>query len=363
MMAAVAIPTVPKISVKLGECAACFEPLAGEPIVMLRQNNRRSCGHYLHARCAQSRPPKGACAVCNQPFTWIEPFPQLNDAQAWFNAIDTDADGRLSMEEVVRALKATVVGLDVERFDAEIASLFVNWDANRDGAVTFDEIFREPYGLLAYARQQYPDLRGASEPPPLSDTWAWFSFWDLDRSNTLDKAEVHRALAKTFDLEKDPTKTHTMGQTLDAVWGLFDLDGNGTIDRNEFTARDGLGDTLAANLSHMRRRAYPQVVLQQRPESAFYATEPQAMPQQPIVASAVDGNAYGDALVAYASPVGSGGGQSQQQYAAVPSAPPTFDDRLPTYLPPNWEERRAPDGQIYYANNLTRHTQWERPRA
>lgn len=350
---------VPAISQRLGECPCCFEPLATEPVVMLKQRSGRHCPHYLHARCARSQPPKGACMVCNQPYVSIEPFPDISDHAAWFAAIDIDNDKRLSQPEVVAALKATVRGLDWERLSGEINGLWANWDVNGDGYITYDEIFRPNYGFLAYVQQQYAGRSAEYQPPPpLSDSFAWFTFWDTDRSNTLDKAEVHRALVKTFDLEGDPSKTTTMGSTLNAVWPIFDLDNNGTIDRSEFSSPDGLGPTLAANLAHMKRRTTAQVVVapphnvSAPPAMATVVSDYQG-DDDAIAVAVVEPVGYDNAV----QPAGYGGGAAQPSGGIEPPEPPP-----PDYLPPNWEERVTPEGQLYYSNSVLRTTQWERPR-
>lgn len=387
---------IPVTTTRLAECPLCFEPLANEPILILRQKDGRSCGHYIHERCAHKTPPQHSCCpVCGVRYTGLVKFPDISDPQAWFQAVDTDFDGRLTKDEVVAALKATCRGLDVAAFDRDIDSLWVNWDANRDGYVTIDEIFRENIGLLAYARQAYAQTRSPVDPPPLSDQHAWFTFWDGDRSNTLDKAEVHRALVKTFDLEADPSAIAAMGSTLDAVWGIFDMDNNGTIDRGEFVAPDGLGATLAANLAHMKRRVYPAFVApdqhagpyaaqpgvphatpveavaapSQHPNSyapyganaqpaTFYAGQPTSYQQQPT-ANAYGGSQQPAQFRPQPTTMASPGSARPAAQPAVVSAPrPT---EAPPYLPPYWEERLAPGGRIYYANNQTRQTQWERP--
>ena len=41
-------------------------------------------------------------------------------------------------------------------------------------------------------------------------------------------------------------------ETLRAVWGIFDTDGSGAIDRKEFMARnEGLADTLLAEMRYL----------------------------------------------------------------------------------------------------------------
>lgn len=379
---------IPVTATRLAECPLCFEPLANEPILILRQKDGRSCGHYIHERCAHRTPPQHSCCpVCGVHYTGLVKFPDISDPQAWFQAIDTDFDGRLTKQEVVTALKATCRGLDVAAFDRDIDSLWANWDVNRDGFVTIDEIFRDQIGLLAYARQAYSRTAGPANPPPLSDQYAWFTFWDGDNSNTLDKAEAHRALVKTFDLEADPSAIAAMGSTLDAVWGIFDMDNNGTIDRAEFVAPDGLGATLAANLAHMKRRVYPAVLAPDQSAGSYVAqpgvphatpVEAVAVPSQqpssyaPYGAPAQQATVYAPGSYqqnAYGGPQQPA--QFQPQVAPGPARPtvaqtvsaprPPAPGGAPPYLPPYWEERLAPGGRIYYANNQTHQTQWERP--
>jgi len=57
-----------------------------------------------------------------------------------------------------------------------------------------------------------------------------------------------RALIKTFKLSADRDKLEHMRGVVDGVWGVFDTDGNGTIDKDEFVLRDNLADTIIANL-------------------------------------------------------------------------------------------------------------------
>ena len=220
---------------RLAECSVCFEPLAGAPVVLCASRGV-SCGHYLHETCARRwRQRESRCPVCRSPFDGIDRFPAIDDPRAWFAAVDCDRSGTLSQREVVAALKATVPGLDVERFDRDILGLWRRWDLNNDGTIDFNELFKEPDGLLAYARAAFrggPRVDG--EPPPLRDGAAWFRFWDYDGSGTLDMAEVHRALVKTFAISDDHGRLNTMAETLSAVWGVFDADGNGFLDRGEF---------------------------------------------------------------------------------------------------------------------------------
>jgi hypothetical protein len=50
---------------------------------------------------------------------------------------------------------------------------------------------------------------------------------------------------------------------------------------------------------------------------------------------------------------------------SVHQSPPAVTGKVlvsgTTTLPPNWEERTAPDGRLYYIDHSTRTTTWTRP--
>lgn len=76
-----------------------------------------------------------------------------------------------------------------------------------------------------------------------------YQYWDEDNSGALDKEEVVRALLKTFRMTSDQQRVQMMRNTIDAVWPIFDDDGSGTIEREEFLKpNDGLADTIVATL-------------------------------------------------------------------------------------------------------------------
>ena len=76
-----------------------------------------------------------------------------------------------------------------------------------------------------------------------------FEYWDEDRSNSLDKDEVTRALVHTLDLGKDLNRLQAVRDCVEAVWPIFDTDGSGTIEKDEFILpNDGLADMIIATL-------------------------------------------------------------------------------------------------------------------
>jgi hypothetical protein len=80
----------------------------------------------------------------------------------------------------------------------------------------------------------------ASEKPPAeipdmrTDKNGWYQYWDEDNDGTLNREEVVRALLKTLKLTSDQGRVRQMRETIGAVWPIFDTDGSGTIDRDEF---------------------------------------------------------------------------------------------------------------------------------
>jgi len=308
-VAATAPPAPPAMIVqRKAECPICFDPLVDDAVCRMMNTQQRSCGHYIHTRCCIQFTQ---CPMCRAPFTSVADMPSIEDPGAWFAAVDSDGNGWLSRLEVLSALRATC---DVE--DLEISeSLWRQWDANGDGRITFEEIFRPQGGLLAYVHRFQRNR--LVDPPPFEDRYRWFQFWDENRTNSLDRSEVHRALVKTFDLARDLARIQTMADTLATVWCLFDDDGDGTISFDEFVRPDGFAATLSANLS----------LVPQRPQA-----QPQAQPQPQVV--------------------------TPQGHAPQPPRPPP-----PAYagLPPGWELVFTPDGRPYYVNRTTRATQWSPP--
>jgi Ca2+-binding EF-hand superfamily protein len=172
--------------------------------------------------------------------------------------VDVDGDQRLDRNEVLTVLKAQY-RLDWRKLEEHLDSLWERWDQDGSGDLAYEELFA-PEGLIAYitgeevANQFAPEeTPSRGEPPALSDAAGWFRYWDEDGNGTLDMQEVQRALMKTFKLGKEMHRVHTMRETLDAVWPVFDLDGSGEIDFDEFTSRSGLGESLAISVRQMEK--------------------------------------------------------------------------------------------------------------
>merc|ERR1712083_701689 len=104
-------------------------------------------------------------------------------------------------------------------------------------------------GLLKFIKDAFerppeelpvPDLR--------TDRNAWYTRWDEDSSGELEFEEVLRAFAKSFSISVEGIGQ--LRESLTAVWPIFDVDGSGAVDKQEFMIpRDGLADTVLATMS------------------------------------------------------------------------------------------------------------------
>lgn len=248
----------PCVAEEFAECVVCFEPLCSHRCAVLMRGGARTCRHLMHQRCAEAMQCAGRynCPECRAQFDSVQPLPSLHtgNIREWFAAVDVDGDGRLSKTEVLTVLKAQY-RLDWRALEAHIDELWATWDKDASGFLAFDEL-TAPGGLVHYVTGGHVTSTFAPPPqrasPGLHDTAEWFKYWDEDGNGSLDQQEVQRALTKTFDLGNDLQAVQTMRETLEAVWPLYDFDGNGDIDFQEFTMPGGLGETLAISVESLK---------------------------------------------------------------------------------------------------------------
>ena len=161
-----------------------------------------------------------------------------------------------SRVEVLEILKA-ICPVDWRRLETRAADLWMRWDRDGDGELSYDEVCAPQVGLLDYVKSTYARSAKSETSPPkltLETKREWFAYYDEDCSDSLEQVEVVRALVKTFQLSYNLATLEELRQTVNAVWPMFDLDGSGSIDVDEFVARDGLGDTLIASLASLTLR-------------------------------------------------------------------------------------------------------------
>jgi len=212
---------------------------------LLDGSRRRVCPHYLHMRCANALPNK-TCPMCRAAFNQTAKMPSIEeDARLWFTIVDADGNGSLSPVELIEALK-TQLPVDWKKLEEQmVPGMWAQFDPDGDGGITFDELVR-PNGVITWIKKTFPH-RDRPPCPPITSKDEWFSYWDEDDSAELDQAEAVRALSKTFKLSHDLARVRTIRETVAAVWMMFDTDGGGGIDREEFVKRDGFADTIIAS--------------------------------------------------------------------------------------------------------------------
>jgi len=253
---------------KFAECPISYEPLCNAPVgVFVDSRGARVSGHYYSLAAAQEwlASGNGMCPMTRRPVASVMAIPDVRtDPEGWFSAVDVDRNNHLSRSEAIEAIKAQFP-VDVAALDAAVSDpqhwLWQQWDSNGSGTLERNELLDKPQGLVASVQTLFAPPAGGpyggvggGTPPDISDKLAWFDYWDSpagggDSSGALDREEVLRGLLKTLRITSEPSRVQQMRSTLDAIWGIFDTDGSGTIERREFTQADGLADTIAATLA------------------------------------------------------------------------------------------------------------------
>eukprot|EP00746_Dinoflagellata_sp_MGD_P027309 gnl/MRDRNA2_/MRDRNA2_164430_c0_seq1.p1 gnl/MRDRNA2_/MRDRNA2_164430_c0~~gnl/MRDRNA2_/MRDRNA2_164430_c0_seq1.p1 ORF type:complete len:507 (-),score=125.59 gnl/MRDRNA2_/MRDRNA2_164430_c0_seq1:75-1595(-) len=240
------------LAVQHAECPISLEPLCKSSVgVFLDATGRRTSAHFFSFAAAEEWQKKnGTCPMTRKSVASVKKLPELSqDPQAWFRVVDWDGDGKLSREEIIRAMQAQL-NLDMQKVEHLIKDdgLWSRWDSDGSGFIEPGEI----HSIQEFVRR--PEFRGSEAgriPDIVKDREAWFNYWDDDEGGTLDKEEVVRALVKTLRQTESTNYglQDEMRGTLDLIWFLFDPDMDGEITKTEFLKADGLADTVIAQLS------------------------------------------------------------------------------------------------------------------
>jgi Ca2+-binding EF-hand superfamily protein len=262
------VPVLRAHSIQLAElhqeCIVCYDQLYKQPVCQLvNDESHRVCSHLFHQDCIEGwadqvrdwteeddedyYPPESRrCPMCRADFCEAVLIPDLKiDSRAWFNSLDENGDGSLTYPEIIDGLKGQVP-LDWTKIECDVDKLWIQWDKDGNGSISYEEFADEETGVFAYLMKNYPANPRADPPNLIEDYEGWFDYWDEDNSGSLDKAEVTRALIKTFRMyDMRQTEVRTI---VNAVWAGFDTDNSGTIDRHEFLAPDGLAEAFSAQM-------------------------------------------------------------------------------------------------------------------
>merc|ERR1740117_1633173 len=204
------------VGVEHAECPICYDEMHKfTSAVFVAASGKRTCSHFFHETCAREVGGGGArtCPVCRAPYASVLPIPDMRlDPKGWFRIMDLDGDGKLSLKEVAAVLKAQIP-MDWKKLETRSAEdWFKKWDRDGDGGITFQEMMHPATGILAFVRQMFPRQTAADAQPPdiQRHRLAWFDHFDEDRSGTLEKQEVVRAIVKTFGLSQDASKVKSV---------------------------------------------------------------------------------------------------------------------------------------------------------
>ena len=246
-------PAQDSTALKHAECPICFEKLHKAPVgVFLNRGGRRVSQHFFNLEAANEwlRSGSGLCPLTRQPIASVLGVPDIRaDPDGWFSAVDVDGDGRLSRREVVECLKAQLA-VDNAALDAAVEDrghwMWQQWDKDGNGYIERNELL-EPQGLAAYVRTAFHKSERELIPEISTNRTGWFEYWDEDCSGSLDKEEVVRALLKTLKLTADASRVSQLRSSIDAIWPVFDSDGSGVIEKDEFLLPgEGLADMIIA---------------------------------------------------------------------------------------------------------------------
>lgn len=241
------------------ECTLCFQQLHVKPVAGLSNSRgRRVCKHYYHSDCirkALAQSSQWHCPRCKIRFVNVHDIPDpLQDAKAWFRAVDVDNTDQLTRWEVVDALIATTP-IDGSKFSEELESLWETWDKTSSNTITLAEFLDPDEGLLHWIQEHLAHISRQALTGPIPDIRRqredWFRYWDNpanggDGTGQLTKAETVRALMKTLN----STEVEVVKSLVEALWDDFDVDNSGTIKPHEFLRPEiGLLDTVLANLN------------------------------------------------------------------------------------------------------------------
>ena len=183
--------------------------------------------------------------MCRAAYTSIIEMPDpMSSAEKWFQLVDADSSGNLTLEEVVDVVRATC-NISEDDVETLVQEKWGKWDADSSKGIEWNEF----PGLLSFIFGNLPDTAFSVTPNITGGNGSneWFDFWDEDKNGALDKDEVARALIKTFG--KNGFRTvKELQAVIESVWPLFDPDHSNTITKDEFLIRDGLADTICACL-------------------------------------------------------------------------------------------------------------------
>eukprot|EP01063_Lacrimia_lanifica_P013064 TRINITY_DN19719_c0_g1_i1.p1 TRINITY_DN19719_c0_g1~~TRINITY_DN19719_c0_g1_i1.p1 ORF type:complete len:358 (+),score=48.80 TRINITY_DN19719_c0_g1_i1:60-1133(+) len=244
------------------ECCICLDPLCkGTVAVLADGNSERVCPHYFHGACVEAATGfQGAerlCPMCRTEFSHIIEMPDpMERPDAWFCLVDVSRSGALSKQDVLNVVTATCP-VDEAELESLLDARWGDWVSD-SGGVTAAEL----PALLAFVKERLPASErrhGGRSTRPLdtipdikTQKGAWFDFWDLHGTGTLDRETTLSAIVRTLNAGQSDFVGDIL-HGLDQIWPVFAGSYISPISKDAFVDADGLGDTVVAMLMTSKR--------------------------------------------------------------------------------------------------------------
>eukprot|EP00927_Polykrikos_kofoidii_P037724 TRINITY_DN31941_c0_g1_i1.p1 TRINITY_DN31941_c0_g1~~TRINITY_DN31941_c0_g1_i1.p1 ORF type:complete len:582 (-),score=66.17 TRINITY_DN31941_c0_g1_i1:1162-2856(-) len=259
------------------ECPVCYDPLCtSRPSALVSADGKRICGHYFCLACA--RRLQSGCPLCRAQAASggrcrATPLPDIRKRPLqWFAMVDSDRDGILQQQEIVRALEASLpVDADCLRRSLESTHGFVKEVVGTSNSMQEDtnclghsrsrrhtevcginlDAFLTEGGVLEQIVQHFgrlqPTLRAGSAPVLSRDGLdKWFDFWDASADGFMSSADLLRALTTTNPADvTERRRISEIRSTIEDYFSTRTHQDERRISREAFLRKpNGLGEML-----------------------------------------------------------------------------------------------------------------------
>lgn len=239
---------------EVAECPICFDPLFENRVVYLCMKNKDGvksrCPHYFHQECAEAFSNSGQlrqCPLCRFEFNLLILISE--EPEKWFNSVDVTKTGKLNFSEVLSLLMARF-DFDWRDLDHQARQNWASWDVDHSGFISKSEFIDR---MLPWINEHVSRMVARPPPPSIRTPREWFNYWDEDKKNKLNKHEVSRALAKTFQI-KTYDELCALKGLVQALWRDFDPYRSGQLGFNELFVTNGLMETIVANYGYLSEK-------------------------------------------------------------------------------------------------------------
>lgn len=165
------------------ECSICFEELYKNEVVALYKGNNKTrvCSHYFHRECVLNccygLNNTQQCPLCRSSFAMIKTLPDPRiDSRSWFDIVDSNQNGTLSIIEVANALKAQLP-LNLKNLEIQLKDLWPRWTTSLPfGEITYN-LLTANNGLLDYILTNFPTKSDELPPDIRRNRSGFFYFW------------------------------------------------------------------------------------------------------------------------------------------------------------------------------------------